>query len=106
MQVFIGDAVTSECVVKQRCSAANVILFIENSRRPDVMVKNALTKCLGKLTNNENAAMFKANDSILFLIRYFSERLYFDEYRWCSWFTSAIVAGIAVAEKIASNCYQ
>lgn len=48
-QYFLKDAISSECSVKRRCSASNVMTLIEHARRPDVMSKHALTLCLGKI---------------------------------------------------------
>lgn len=47
IEIFVKDATGTECSVKRRCSAANVMALIEYSRRPDVMSKHALTICLG-----------------------------------------------------------
>lgn len=47
IEIFVKDAVGTECTVKRRCSASNVMALIEHSRRPDVMAKHALTICLG-----------------------------------------------------------
>lgn len=48
-QYFLKDAIGTECSVKRRCSASNVMTLIEYARRPDVMSKHALTLCLGNI---------------------------------------------------------
>lgn len=48
IEIFVKDAVGTECAVKRRCSASNVIALNEYSRRPDMMSKHALTICLGR----------------------------------------------------------
>lgn len=48
-QYFLKDAISTECSVKRRCSASNVITLIVHARRPEIMSKHALTLCLGNI---------------------------------------------------------
>lgn len=57
-QYFLKDAIGTECSVKRRCSASNVMTLIEYSRRPDIMSKHALTLCLGNLSFHPNQSIF------------------------------------------------
>ncbi|XP_031632927.1 huntingtin [Contarinia nasturtii] len=52
IEFFLKDAISSECPVKRRCSASNVMTLIEHARRPDVMAKHALTLCLENLVKD------------------------------------------------------
>lgn len=45
-QSFINDSITSNCAIKRRCAASNVMEIVQHSRRPEVMGRHALFMAL------------------------------------------------------------